>query len=115
MGRPKQLASLKFISLMLVSKVNWLQRISTRLSVESSTKKVTANVSFNSKKLSSFFSVKKKIELRDKTEIKHKHNLVYKVTCPDCPATYIGEARRRLQERVDDYGGRDKNSHVLIT
>ena len=70
-------------------------------------KKVTANVSFKSKKLSSFFSVK------DKTKIKHKHNLVYKVTCPDCPATYIGEAGRRLQERVDDHGGRDKNSHVL--
>ena len=70
-------------------------------------KKVTAKVSFKSKKLSSFFSVK------DKTEIKHKHNLVYKVTCADCPATYIGEAGRRLQERVDDHGGRDKNSHVL--
>eukprot|EP00111_Clytia_hemisphaerica_P021897 TCONS_00064380-protein len=58
-------------------------------------------------KPSSSFSVK------DKTEIKHKHNLVYKVTCPDCPANYIGEAGRRLQERVNDHGGGDKNSHVL--
>ena len=72
-----------------------------------SNKKVTAKVSFKSKKLCSFFNVK------DKTELKHKHNLVYKVTCPDCPATYIGEAGRRLQERVEDHGSRDKNSHVL--
>ena len=35
------------------------------------------------------------------------------VKCPDCPATYIGEAGRRLEERAEDHGGRDKNSHVL--
>ena len=69
-------------------------------------KKIDTRVTFRSKKLSTCFNVK------DKTEIKHQHNLVYKVKCPDCPATYIGEAGRRLQERVEDHGGRDKNSHV---
>ena len=66
-----------------------------------------AKVAYKSKKLRSFFSVK------DETEKKHKHNLVYRVTCPECPASYIGEAGRRLEERVEDHGGRDKHSHVL--
>ncbi|XP_066936747.1 uncharacterized protein [Clytia hemisphaerica] len=66
-----------------------------------------AKVAFKGKKLTSFFSVK------DKTKTEHKHNVVYRVKCPDCPASYIGEAGRRIQERVDDHGGRDRNSHVL--
>jgi len=70
-------------------------------------KKLVTQVTFKSKKLSSCFNVK------DTTQTKHNHNVVYKVKCPDCPATYIGEAGRRLQERVNDHGGRDKYSHVL--
>ena len=69
--------------------------------------RAVAKVAFKGKRLRSFFSVK------DKTKTEHKHNVVYRVKCPDCPASYVGEAVRRLQERVDDHGGRDKNSHVL--
>ena len=69
--------------------------------------KIKGRITFRSKKLKTCFQVK------DRTEKKHQHNLFYKVKCPDCPATYIGEAGRRLAERVEDHGGRDKNSHVL--
>ena len=32
---------------------------------------------------------------------------------PDCTSTYIGETARRLEERVKDHCGRDRNSHLL--
>ena len=34
--------------------------------------------------------------------------------CPDCDACYIGESGRRLNERLIEHAGRDKNSHVLL-
>ena len=54
--------------------------------------------------------------LKDQTDIKHKHDLVYRVTCPDvsCDAQYIGEVSRRFEERVIDHSGRDVKSHVAI-
>ena len=51
--------------------------------------------------------------IKDKIPKKHEHNLVYKVDCPDCDVSYIGESGRRLKERVMDHAGRDKNLHVL--
>ena len=48
-----------------------------------------------------------------KFQKKHEHNLVYKVDCPDCDVSYIGESGRRLEERIMDHAGRDKYSHVL--
>ena len=56
-----------------------------------------------------------KSKIKDKTEVKHCHNLVYEVTCPEpnCLATYIGETARRLNERVKDHSGRDHDSYVL--
>ena len=44
---------------------------------------------------------------------KHEFNLVYTVDCPDCDVSYIGESGRRLEERLMDHAGRDKNWHVL--
>ena len=51
--------------------------------------------------------------LKDEVQAKHQHNVVYEVTCPDCDDVYIGETRRRLQERLKDHCGRDENSHVF--
>ena len=34
------------------------------------------------------------------------------VGCPDCDYVYIGESGRRIEERVLDHAGRDRNSHV---
>ena len=50
---------------------------------------------FKSKKLASHFKIK------DNTNTKHKHDLVYKIKCPQehCLHSYIGEIARRLEER----------------
>ena len=69
---------------------------------------VQPQVVFSSKKLSSKFSLKEKVEF------KHHHDLVYKYQCPEnnCNASYIGETARRITERIKDHYYRDKNSHI---
>jgi len=64
---------------------------------------------FTSTKLSSKFNIK------DKTDVKHQHGVIYEVSCPDveCNSKYIGETGRRFYERICDHVGKDKNSHVL--
>ena len=57
--------------------------------------------------MSSQFSIK------DKVENQHQHNVVYEATCPECPATYIGETGRRISERITEHASKDKNSHLL--
>ena len=45
---------------------------------------------------------------------KNISNLVYSVKCPEETGndTYNGETQRKLVERIDEHGGKDKNSHV---
>ena len=60
---------------------------------------VKPSVSFKADKLASRFNVK------DKINIKHQNNVVYKLECPQerCPHTYIGETARRLDERISEH------------
>jgi len=51
--------------------------------------RMVVKLAFKAKKLSSCFNIK------NRKLIQHKHDLVYKIMCPDCPATYIGETARR--------------------
>ena len=69
---------------------------------------VNINCVYNAKKLGSKFPTK------DKPRLQHKHNVIYKATCPDdqCSATYIGETARRIEERIQDHGTRDKKSTI---
>ena len=64
---------------------------------------------FKSKKLASHFKIK------DNTNTKHKHDLVYKIKCPQehCLHSYIGETARRLEERILEQNGKDKISSVF--
>ena len=64
-------------------------------------------ITFKSRKLESFFGVK------DKTNPKHKHNIVYMGSCPDCKKKYIGETKCRFEKRIIEHNKRDKNSHLL--
>ena len=66
-------------------------------------------VCFTSTKLSSRFNIK------DKTPTQQQNDIIYLVQCPqpDCTSTYIGETARRLEERLKDHCGRDRNSHLL--
>ena len=40
---------------------------------------------------------------KDKTPDSKTCGVVYKVECPKCPDTYIGEAIRKLETRVSDH------------
>ena len=64
---------------------------------------------FNSKKLGSKFPVK------DKTEAKHLHNVVYHADCPNkkCESDYTGQTRCRIERRTIQHNRTDKNSHLL--
>ena len=66
-------------------------------------------LSFTGNKLSSCFNVK------DKAKFEHRYDLIYLGACPEtaCNDNYIGEAKRRIFERVKDHNGRDFNSHLL--
>lgn len=69
---------------------------------------VSTRIVYKSSKLASKFKIK------DKVNFIHKNNIVYLCRCPEdsCIETYIGETNRRIQERILDHNGRDKNSHV---
>ena len=67
---------------------------------------VKPRIVYNSRKLSSFFS------LKDKTDEQHKHNLVYAFQCGECDRNYIGETGRRIGKRIDEHLTTDKKSHV---
>ena len=63
----------------------------------------------NSIKLSTQFPVK------DRTKSEHRNNVVYFSCCPNatCNNAYVGEADRRIKERIMDHNKRDKSSHLL--
>ena len=67
-----------------------------------------ARLVYTASKLDSNFNIK------DITNKEHKHDLVYRVKCPEetCNDTYNGETGRRLVERIDKLRGKEKNSHV---
>ena len=52
--------------------------------------------------------------IKDITKKEHKHDLVYRVKCPEetCNETYNGETGRRIVEGIDEHRGKDKNSYV---
>ena len=68
---------------------------------------VRTRVIYKGTRLSSCFNIK------DEIAKQHKHNVVYVAQCPDCDDKYVGETGRRLQERVKEHAGGDKNSHVF--
>ena len=56
-----------------------------------------------------------KFHIKDKTNEKHKHDLIYYAKCPEPSSTeeYLGETGRRIIERTADHAGEDKQSHLL--
>ena len=67
--------------------------------------KIKGRFAYKAERLTSSFN------LKDKIEKKYQRN-VYRVDCPDCDNFCIGESGRRIEERVFDHAGRDRNSHV---
>ena len=70
---------------------------------------IKTRVVYKAKKLSERFPIK------DKTELKHLHNVVYHVKCPNekCKSEYIGQTRCRVGKRATEHNKTDKNSHIL--
>ena len=70
---------------------------------------IITEVTYTGKKLSTCFNIK------DQTKFEHQHDIVYYGKCPevDCTDNYIGEASRRVSERIIDHNGRDRKSHLF--
>ena len=54
-----------------------------------------------------------KLNIKDKTKKKHRHELSIKCPMKLCPESYNGETGRALIERVNEQCGKDKNSHIF--
>ena len=55
------------------------------------------NVSYNKRKIGNLFNFK------DIYNISHEHNVVYKIDCPECNSSYIGETSRRFGDRFREH------------
>ena len=53
--------------------------------------------------------------IKDPTPSEEQHDIVYYSFCSaeNCNENYIGESARRLDERMKDHNGRDRNSHLF--
>ena len=69
---------------------------------------VKPQIAFTGRKVGTSFQIK------DKTEMKHNHDIVYYNECPEeqCNEDYIGQTGRRIIERIRDHAGKDSNSYV---
>ena len=65
---------------------------------------INTQVTYTGKKLKTCFNIE------DQTTFQHQHDIVYRGKCPeiDCIDNYIGEASRRVSERIIDHNGRDR-------
>ena len=70
---------------------------------------INTQVIYTGKKLSTCLNIK------DQTKFEQRHDIVYHGKCPevDCTDNYIGEASRRVCERIIDHNGRDRKSHLF--
>ena len=70
---------------------------------------IKIRIVYKAKRLSSKFVVK------DKTQLKHLHNVVYHAKCPNkkCKSRYIGQTKCRVGKRTIEHNRTDKKSHVL--
>ena len=68
---------------------------------------VKARIAFTVRKVGTSFQIK------DKTEMKHNHDIIYCNECPEeqCNENYIGETAR-ITEKIVDHAGRNSNSYV---
>ena len=53
--------------------------------------------------------------IKDPTLFEEQHDIVYHslFSAENCNENYISESARRLNERVKDHNGRDRNSHLF--
>ena len=50
------------------------------------------------------FTIRNKVtKLKDKIKPLKNNNLVYKINCSECPISYVGETKQRLEKRIDQH------------
>ena len=71
--------------------------------------KAKTRITYTDQKLSSRF------QIIDKSNEKHKHDLIYYAKCPkpSCTEEYLGETGHWITERTADHARKDKESHLL--
>jgi len=55
---------------------------------------------------------------KDRTEHTHKNNIVYKINCNNCEASYVGQTKRQMKTRVKEHYNNiklDKSKHSVIS
>jgi len=55
---------------------------------------------------------------KDQTEHLHKNNVIYKINCKDCNASYVGQTKRRLKTRIKEHCNNiklDDSKHSVVT
>jgi len=55
---------------------------------------------------------------KDHTEYSQKNNIVYKINCSNCEASYVGQTKRQLKTRVKEHCNNiklNKSKHSVIT
>ena len=55
---------------------------------------------------------------KDKTTVDSSNNVVYKICCKDCDASYVGQTKRQLKTRLNEHiknGNSNSAKHTVIT
>jgi len=55
---------------------------------------------------------------KDQTEYQHKNNVIYKIYCKNCDASYVGQTKRRLKIRIREHYNNimsDDSKHSVVS
>src|ERR1700739_4330878 len=55
---------------------------------------------------------------KDKTTVDSSNNVVYKICCKDCDASYVGQTKRQLKTRLNEHiknSNSNSTKHTVIT
>jgi len=55
---------------------------------------------------------------KDYIEHSHRNNVVYKINCKDCEASYVGQTKRQIRTRMKEHYNNiktDKSKHSVLT
>ena len=102
----REIVNTRYFKLPYVGPYSQIAQDKIRCLIKKCCKPIEAKLVFNS------FKIRDALSTKDKIPMLQKSNVIYKFTCV-CKTTYIGETSRRLNIRIAEHLGMDKNSHVF--